>query len=109
MATLTLSGISGQKYEFIIYSKDTDFHAVGAVYAITRAYHKLNEIKSSHHLIYIGQTDDLSQRFDYHHQLNCFNRHKWNRICIHLDENETSRLEKERDLIDNYDPICNRN
>lgn len=102
MATITWTGSSGKKYEFTVHSKDTEFEEVGGVYVITR---ELNDVLSMP--IYIGQTDNLSMRFDNHHKLDCFNRHDWNTVCIHKDDNEDSRFKKELDLIQTYDPICN--
>jgi len=105
--TINLTGVSGNQYVFEVYSKDTTFNAVGGVYAITSRQQN-DQGGFSHTRIYIGQTDNLSTRFDNHHRLDCFNRKNWNCICVHRDDNESSRLEKERDLIDNYDTPCNR-
>ena len=107
MAIVLLTGKTRQKYKFTVHSKNVNFNAVGAVYAITRSYLKANGITTTHNIIYIGQTSDLSYRFDNHHQIDCFNLHNWNRICVHPDGNEASRLEKEHDLIDKYNPPCN--
>jgi hypothetical protein len=107
MATLVLTGISGSSYTFTVYSQDTVFAAVGGVYAITRRYQKPDG-NFTHDIIYIGQTSNLSERFDTHHRLDCFNRRNWNCICAFSDADESSRLTRERDLIDAYDPPCNR-
>jgi len=107
LATFTRTGISGKKYNFNVYSKDTEFNEIGAVYFITRRAKNV-EGEFRHTPIYIGQTGDLSVRFDNHHRLDCFKRHNWNCICVHRDDNESSRLKKESDLIDAYDPPCNR-
>ena len=56
MATLMLTGVSGKKYEFQIYAKETTFTDVGGVYVIT----KKDENSLNHTIIYIGQTDHLS-------------------------------------------------
>ena len=66
LSTLTLKGASGQTYDFTVYSYDTEFNAVGAVYEITHRKKK-PEGNYNHAAIYIGETSDLSTRFDGHH------------------------------------------
>ena len=56
---------------------------------------------------YVGQTGDLSTRFETHHKQSCFDRHGANRICIYEEQLERTRLVIEQDLIDNYHPVCN--
>lgn len=106
LGTLTLRGASGQQYVFDVYAFDTDFEALGAVYAITRRTRKEDD-SYSHTTIYIGETGDLSTRFDGHHKEDCFVQHDANCKCIHLDDDEDSRFAKEADLIDNLKPPCN--
>ena len=106
LGTLTLKGASDQTYDFTVYSYDTEFNAVGAVYEITRRQEK-PEGGYNHTAIYIGETSDLSTRFDGHHKEDCFVQHNANCKCIHLDDAEDSRRAKEADLIDNFSPTCN--
>ena len=61
----------------------------------------------SHDEIYIGETHDLSDRFDSHHKANCFVAHNANCICIHIKHNHQERLIIESDLKDKYRPPCN--
>ncbi|MGC2517256.1 MAG: hypothetical protein WA383_22260, partial [Terriglobales bacterium] len=42
----------------------------------------------------VGETGDLSTRFDDHHKADCFAQHNANCICTHGDEDEESRLAK---------------
>lgn len=105
--TLTFTGESGKKYVFDVYPSDADFPEFGAVYVITRRYkHTLGDIVYSKP-IYIGECEDVSKHFDNHPRINCFKRKNWNCICIHKDDTESSRLKKERDLIDQHHPFCN--
>ena len=106
LGTLALKGDSGQTYDFTVYSYDAEFKAVGAVYGITRRQKKPDG-NYDHTIVYIGETGDLSTRFDDHHKESCFTEHNANCKCIHSDEDEDSRLKKEMDLIDNYIPPCN--
>lgn len=105
LRTIVFTGASGARYQFDIYSWDTEFNAVGAVYFITRR--TVSRGKSSHQRIYVGETGDLSTRFDNHHKVDCFEEYQANCKCIHRDGNKRSRLAKEEDLIENYNPPCN--
>lgn len=106
IANLSLTGESGNKYQFSVYPFDTNFKSVGAVYAITRRTVKADG-NGDHAVIYIGETEDLGDRFDNHHKAGCFDRHNANCICIHRDDGARSRLAKEADLIKAESPACN--
>jgi len=99
--TIVLKGVSGKSYDFDVYPWNTSFKPVGAVYAV------LKKTNSNYTVIYIGQTGNLSERFDNHHKLSCFNRNGKTHVAIHLDSSESSQLAKERDLVANYSPVCN--
>ena len=101
-ATLTAKGASGASYSFDVYPWGTTFKAVGAVY---RVYRK--EQSSDYTAIYVGQTGDLSERFDDHHKASCFTRYGRTHIGILVESSETRRLAIEADLIANYKPVCN--
>jgi predicted GIY-YIG superfamily endonuclease len=106
IATLTLSGKSGDKYDFNVYQFDTSFKQVAAVYAVTKRYKK-QDGSHTHTIIYIGQTDNLSERFDDHHKAECFSRNNANCICVHKETSEKERLRIESDLLAARDPDCN--
>lgn len=106
LSDATFTGASGEKYAFAVYPMDPSFRVVGAVYAITRRYEN-NKGGFSHEIIYVGETGDLSTRFDDHHKWDCFVRHNANCICTHVDNGEDSRLAKEDDLIRQHSPDCN--
>jgi GIY-YIG catalytic domain len=105
-ATLELTGASGRKYAFLVYPWGTSFKPLGGVYAVTRAVSN-QAGGETHTIVYVGQTGDLSERFDNHHKANCFARHSSNRICVHVEGNEETRLAIEADLIAAYNPPCN--
>lgn len=106
IGTLTLIGDSGAKYEFNVYPYGTKFKAIGAVYYISKRTEKADGT-GSHDKIYIGETGDLSERFDNHHKEPCFKMHNANCISIHQESNEDKRLIVEEDLIDARNPPCN--
>lgn len=105
-ATLELTGASGKKYAFLVYPWGTSFKPLGGVYAITRATPNQSG-GQTHTILYVGQTGDLSERFDDHHKEDCFNKRSANCHCVHLEANEKTRLAIESDLIANYNPPCN--
>jgi predicted GIY-YIG superfamily endonuclease len=58
--------------------------------------------------VYIGETGDLSERFDHHHAAACFNRNGASHIHAHISSNDRStRLAEETDLRQNYTTACN--
>ncbi len=99
--TITLEGASGRNYEFDVYPWGTSFKPLGAVYTV------LKKPPSNFTILYIGQTGDLSIRFDDHHKQACFDRNSKTHIGIHLESTESSRLAVEADLLANYSPVCN--
>jgi len=105
-ATLELTGASGRKYAFLVYPWGTTFKPIGCLYAVTRAMSN-QAGGQTHAIVYVGQTGDLSERFDDHHKTDCFSRRSANCICVHVESNEESRLAIEADLIAAYNPPCN--
>ena len=88
--TVTFTGESGKKYEFTAYSFDTEFNKSGGVYFITKRSSN-DEGGHSHTRIYVGQTGDLSERFDDHHKAECFSSNSANCKCIFGESNEKKR------------------
>jgi hypothetical protein len=106
ISKLKLKGKSGEEYAFSVYPLDQGFKAVGAVYAVTRR-HKNKKGEYSHDVIYVGETRNLSERFEDHHKIDCFKEHDANCICVHRDDDSDSRLAKEDDLVKQHNPDCN--
>ena len=106
MATVTITGDSGTKYAFDVFGLGSNLNAVAGVYAVTDR-HESAQGGYSHTVIYFGQTDNLDDRFSDHHKADCFKDHGANSLCFHADDNEQSRLAKESDLIEAYNPPCN--
>lgn len=111
--TLDLKGISGQTYRFSLYSFDSfedlkdAFRAdYPALYLFTRK--TLGEGIYNHNLIYLGETGDLSTRFDNHHKEQSIKRNGANCIGIFAASNrEDLRKNQKKDLLFNYDFPCN--
>ena len=105
LTDVTFVGTSGTKYRFEAYAFGTTFKALGAVYIFT--VRTVKDGKGSHDPIYIGQTGDLSERFDDHHKAKCIKSKNPTCICIHLNDSDKSRLAIETDLLANRNPPCN--
>ena len=99
--TVTLQGKSGRSYDFDVYPWNTSFNRIGAVYAV------LKRNASNFTILYIGQTNDLSERFDSHHKQGCFNHNGKTHIAIHPESSEPHRFDIETDLARKYSPTCN--
>jgi excinuclease UvrABC nuclease subunit len=99
---MTFTGKSGTAYSFGLYPRETTFKALGGIYAFTK-----EKPDGKHTVIYIGQTGDLSERFDDHHKNDCFDKNGANFISVLLEDSEAKRLKIETDLVDNYSPTCN--
>lgn len=107
IANATFSGHSGKEYSFQVYPTETTFKALGGVYVITKR--KVGSDGKGHHtILYVGQTEDLSTRFDNHHKAECFRKYSANCTCVLLESGEQSRLDIETDLCRaNRDAPCN--
>lgn len=105
MSTVTWTGKSGRTYDFTLYPIGTTFKAVAAVYIFTKETSNRRWAP-----IYIGETSDLSQRFDNHHAMPCIKRNGATHICVYTEGMSDLRRRKavEADLLANYDPPCNR-
>lgn len=101
--TFTLKGQSGADYEFELYTLDTNFNAVGGIYAFVRLIE--NNAKCSR--IYCGKTEDLSTRFQNHHKQDEIEGHKANAIGILRVNTEEERTKIEIDILENNDFPCN--
>jgi len=99
-------GDSGTTYHFTVYPLGTRIRKLSGLYVI--ANRSRDEAAGyQHDAIYVGQTEDLSQPFERHRKAAEFERHGANCICLHADDSEDSRREKERDLVAAIHPVCN--
>ena len=106
LSSLTLKGVSGNEYTFSVYPYGTKFKALGAVYCISKRF-KNQSGGFNHNVIYVGETEDLSGRFDNHHKEKCFEKHDANCTCILLENDKSNRLAIEANLVAAHNPTCN--
>ena len=106
IGTVTFTGASGTSYTFTVYDWGKPFPKdYAAVYCITKRYSDEGEFR--HKVIYVGETEDLSTRFDNHHKQDCFDEYGKNCVCVLEESDEQTRRDIEADLIKNYKPPCN--
>ena len=109
MAKIASTGFkshSGKKYSFNIYSLDTSFNNVGAVYIFSKR--TIKDDTGTHSFIYIGETNDLSDRIPNHEKWPCVKKYGANCICTHTESHQETRRKIEDDLLDAHDPPCNK-
>lgn len=109
---LTLNGISGKEYLFDLFTFENfaelrnAFLAKAAVYVFTRR--RATSDGFTHDLVYLGETENLSTRFNAHHKEQCITSHFANCVGIHgVSSNEHERKEIEADILAAYDFPCN--
>jgi excinuclease UvrABC nuclease subunit len=88
---------NSERYDFW----DTKWKEVGAVYGI---------LSNKGYVIYVGQTDNLKERMTAHRsdsdrRLQGYSP-TW--VVVEVIEDEASRLQRERQLINRFDPPCNK-
>lgn len=99
---VTVKGQSGAQYEFEVYPWGTSFNQVGGLYLVLK-----KQPVGNYGILYIGQTGNFSDRFDNHHQSQCFTRNGKTHIAVRVESLEQRRLAMETDLIRNYNTSCN--
>ncbi|WP_432799981.1 GIY-YIG nuclease family protein [Poriferisphaera sp. WC338] len=105
-STITFTGKSQESHECQVHPLNRDWpDGIPAVYFIIRLTNSGDSFKQT--LLYIGETQDLKQRFLNHHKDECYNKNNANMICILEVNNEEKRFEIEQDMIAAYQPPCN--
>lgn len=101
--TIIWEGASGTGYKYWIYPFGTTFSAAPGNYIFAK------ETKPQTYApIYIGQTGDLSERFDSHHKMSCIKQNGATHIHVHTSSGkEEERLAEETDLLRKWNTPCN--
>ncbi len=106
LADYPITGKSGEKYTFEVFRKDSLWNEVAAVYLVTKRTIKADG-GGSHTHIYVGQTENLKERFANHHKEECFTQHGANCVCVFQVSSEQSRLAIEADILAAGEWPCN--
>ena len=105
IADATFKGKVGA-YAFEVYTTDTSFNSVGAVYIFSKRVPSPDG-SGTHTFLYIGQTHSLADRIPNHEKWPCVKDHEVNCICVHRDNDANSRQHKEIDLLSVNKVPCN--
>lgn len=97
---------TGNQYRFKVFPLNTRFRNIGGIYLIAYRCHS-HRGGYRHKILYVGNTEDFSQPFEKHRKSQDLMRLGANCICVQSDKSEESRMEKERDLIAAFSPLCN--
>ena len=100
--TLIWKGKSGKEYKYWIYGLDGTHDPVPANYIFAK------KLGGAYYTpIHIGETEDISERFDNHPKMPCIRRNGATHFCTHKgDDDKTVRRAEEADLVNNYNPPC---
>ena len=97
-------GASQKSYAYEIYSIGTKFRNVPGNYIFSKMSANRKWVA-----VYIGETEDLSSRFDTHHAMDCILRNGASHIHVHASSEKMQvRLNEETDIRQNYKPSCNK-
>lgn len=107
IATIMFTGKSGKKYTFNTYSENTKFPDIGAVYIFTKRYQNASGTYSQIPL-YIGESEELGTRIENHEKWPCVMRQGCTHISVMPVSDGRKRLNIETDLIQGYQPVCNK-
>ncbi len=95
------AGVSWALYPFKLYPLDSDLPDIGAVYIFTKVG------DGFYQPLYIGQTDTLISCIKHHEKWVCVNKCFVNSICVYFENDATTRIQIEHDLIGRQQPPCN--
>ncbi|MFT3728926.1 MAG: hypothetical protein QM759_13970 [Terricaulis sp.] len=101
--TVTLTGRSGQQYQFAIWRRETTFQAKGGVFIMARV-----EGWPRFHIVYIGDVADMSKRPFVRDRIPCFNQHGVDHIFTLEEQDAGKRKAIADDLIQATMPVCNQ-
>ena len=97
-------GQLGQKYRYGIHPIGTNFEKAAGNYIFAN-----EPIPNRWDPVYIGETADLSERFDNHHAMPCIRQNVATHIHVHTNQQgDDARRAEEDDIIAAYNPVCNR-
>ena len=103
--TILWPGASGKQYNYWIYEIDTSFKDVPGNYIYAK-----EASPNQWTPIYIGETESLQDRLtSSHEKLPCIKKHGGTHIHAHTSSSdENVRRAEEADLIEKWDPPCNK-
>jgi hypothetical protein len=103
---IDFEGKSGKVYHYWIYKLGTTFSDEKPGNYIFAKESELGDLIP----VYIGETVDLQKRINANHEkMPCVTKCGATYVCAHKSSvDKSTRQAEEKDLIDNYDPDCNK-
>jgi len=102
--TVLWTGASGQQYKYWVCSIGASFKKEPGNYIFAK-----KTLDGRWAPIYIGETDNLLTRLRNHEKLPCVRRNAGTHVHAHLSSpDERVRRVEESDLIEKWDPPCNK-
>ncbi len=103
LTPIPFQGLSGKTYHYFLYDLDAEHMPAPANYVVVKV------TPTSYEPVYIGETEDVSRCFGGHELMSCFQSHGAMHVCLRLNEQDQAvRAREKQDLIDFYQPPCNR-
>ena len=103
MDIMTLTGASRNTYDFQMLRAGIQLVPGPGCYAFTR-----KAVQDEYPLVYIGETGDLSERFDNHHKARCIQRNGATLIGVHRTRSKAEAQRVEWDVLRYYTNVpCN--
>ena len=103
-ATIMWPGASGKEYKYWIHPIGTSFEDKPGNYIFAK-----ETAPDRWTPIYIGETDSLKDRLSSHEKMPCVRRYGGTHVHVHTSSADaTIRRDEESDLLDKWDPPCNR-
>lgn len=91
LGTVTFRNDQGHLFDFKIYPMDASFKpGHGAVYVITRR-NDGDKGHHGHHIVYIGETDDMATALASHPEQSLFEAEQANCCCVHATQDSAAR------------------
>ncbi len=102
--TMMWPGKSGTEYKYWIHGMETSFKDEAGNYIFAKETSPGNWTP-----VYVGETESLKDRLSNHDKLPCVKRHGGTHIHAHTKPGGQSvRRDEEADLIERWDPPCNK-
>jgi hypothetical protein len=100
--TIIWTGFSARDYTYYIYRLPCVFDPQPGNYVFAK-----QTAPGQWRPIYIGETGDLSERFEHHHKMPCIEAHGATHIHVHLEASRQARRDEEMDLLRVWAAVCN--
>ena len=95
-------GKSGKTYTYKVLALDTDWNDVPGNYIFSK------RTPNGWMPIYIGETVSFKKRLPNHEKRPCANRNGATHIHAHTNSDAKARKAEEKDLLNRFDPPCNK-